>query len=160
MAIVLPYPKLDFVPLDVLTAAEMNQMVANCNALADFWNSDKSKEFIDADKIAARTITSAEIKYGTKFPVYGWRSELPDDSYTINNDGHIYAKVRIDTTQYGSAAVIYIDEYEAFHFEWNVDKQNFNFVTSTIVPIAKGSSLRFDYEHGAVFMKKYFIPAR
>lgn len=36
MAAVLPYPNMDFTPLDVLTAAEMDQMVANDKYLADF----------------------------------------------------------------------------------------------------------------------------
>lgn len=35
MALTLPYPSLDFVPLDVLTAEEMNQIVANYTAIAD-----------------------------------------------------------------------------------------------------------------------------
>ena len=36
MAATLPYPNMDFTPLDVLTAAEMDQMVANDKYLADF----------------------------------------------------------------------------------------------------------------------------
>ena len=36
MAVTLPYPNMDFTPLDVLTAAEMDQMVANDKYLADF----------------------------------------------------------------------------------------------------------------------------
>lgn len=35
MALTLPYPNLDFVPLDVLTAEQMNQMVANTNYIAN-----------------------------------------------------------------------------------------------------------------------------
>lgn len=34
----LPHPNIDFVPLDILTAAEQNQLVANINALAMFAN--------------------------------------------------------------------------------------------------------------------------
>ena len=33
---VLPYPNMDFTPLDILTAAEMDQMVANDQYLRDF----------------------------------------------------------------------------------------------------------------------------
>lgn len=36
--ITLPHPNIDFVPLDILTAAEQNQLVANINALASFVN--------------------------------------------------------------------------------------------------------------------------
>ena len=35
---VLPYPDMDFTPLDILTAAEMDQMVANDQYLANFVN--------------------------------------------------------------------------------------------------------------------------
>lgn len=35
MAIALPYPDMDFVPLDILTAGELNQMVANIEFLAN-----------------------------------------------------------------------------------------------------------------------------
>lgn len=35
MAVTLPYPDLDFVPLDVLTAEEMNQIVANYTYIAN-----------------------------------------------------------------------------------------------------------------------------
>lgn len=35
MAITLPYPDMDFVPLDILTAGELNQMVANTEFLAN-----------------------------------------------------------------------------------------------------------------------------
>lgn len=35
MAIALPYPGMDFVPLDILTAGELNQMVANTEFLAN-----------------------------------------------------------------------------------------------------------------------------
>lgn len=37
MAVNLPYPNMDYVPLDILTAAEMNQMVANDQYLANMW---------------------------------------------------------------------------------------------------------------------------
>lgn len=37
MAVNLPNSNLDFVPLDVLTAAEMNKLVANDKYLADLW---------------------------------------------------------------------------------------------------------------------------
>lgn len=35
MALILPYPNLDFVPLDVLTAEEMNEIVANYTYIAN-----------------------------------------------------------------------------------------------------------------------------
>ena len=35
MALTLPYPSMNFVPLDVLTAAEQNQLVANIEYIAN-----------------------------------------------------------------------------------------------------------------------------
>lgn len=36
MSVALPYPNMDFTPLDILTAAEMDKMVANDQYLANF----------------------------------------------------------------------------------------------------------------------------
>ena len=35
MALTLPYPDMDFVPLDILTAAEQDQLVANIEYIAN-----------------------------------------------------------------------------------------------------------------------------
>ncbi len=46
MAINLPYPNLDFVPLDRLTAAEVDMLHANTKYLADLWGSTDSNGII------------------------------------------------------------------------------------------------------------------
>jgi len=48
MAINLPFPNMDFVPLDILTAAEMNQMVANDAYLANMWATTDTNAIIQA----------------------------------------------------------------------------------------------------------------
>lgn len=67
MAITLPYPSLVFVPLDKLTAEEMNQIVANYTALAGAFPipSDQIADLsITSGKIAANAVTSGKIASG------------------------------------------------------------------------------------------------
>lgn len=54
MAVTLPYPSLVFVPLDKLTAEEMNQIVANYTALASIFP-------VSTDNIANNSITTSKI---------------------------------------------------------------------------------------------------
>lgn len=64
MTLALPYPNLDFVPLDVLTAEQMNQMVANTNFIAQQfpiqnanvdWTSVKPTRILPSDFCTAST---------------------------------------------------------------------------------------------------------
>lgn len=67
MAITLPYPSLVFVPLDKLTAEEMNQIVANYTALSTAFPipSDQiGSSAITSEKIAPNAVTSAKIASG------------------------------------------------------------------------------------------------
>lgn len=54
MTLTLPNPSINFVPLDVLTAEELNEVVANINTIADAFP-------ISAANIANGSITSAKI---------------------------------------------------------------------------------------------------
>lgn len=58
MALVLPYPDLDFVPLDILTAEEMNQIVANYTHIANQFP-------ITSQNIDFTTYTTTEQRVGT-----------------------------------------------------------------------------------------------
>lgn len=53
----LPYPNMDFVPLDVLTADELDQIVANIDAI--------NNASIPTDSIADGAVTSGKIDYAT-----------------------------------------------------------------------------------------------
>lgn len=58
MSLSLPYPNLDFVPLDVLTADEMNQIVANYTYI--------SNQFpLTASAIASGAVTSDKVDWTT-----------------------------------------------------------------------------------------------
>lgn len=59
MAATLPYPNMDFTPLDVLTAAEMDQMVANDKYLADFCTGLANGTNLENGMIPLRKLKSA-----------------------------------------------------------------------------------------------------
>ena len=66
----LPYPNMDFVPLDILTAAEMNQMVANDQALATFANgladgTNLSDGIVLTRHLAANAVSADNINFAT-----------------------------------------------------------------------------------------------
>jgi len=70
MAVTLPYPNMDFTPLDVLTAAEMDQMVANDKYLADFCagladGTNIGNGMIQARKLNWSSLIDKNIQYGT-----------------------------------------------------------------------------------------------
>lgn len=58
MALTLPYPSMNFVPLDVLTAAEQNQLVANIEYIANQFP-------ITNANIASQAVKSDNIDWGT-----------------------------------------------------------------------------------------------
>lgn len=60
MALALPYPDMDFVPLDILLASELNQMVANIEFLA----SDDVFP-VDTANIADSAVTASKIDWTT-----------------------------------------------------------------------------------------------
>lgn len=65
----LPYPSMTFVPLDVLTADEMNQLVANIESLADGSGLDAGA--IGTSAIANSAITSELIDWSSIEEVVG-----------------------------------------------------------------------------------------
>lgn len=63
----LPYPSLDFVPLDILTAEEMNQIVANYTAInnATIGTSQLADSSITTPKLANKAVTSDKVDWTT-----------------------------------------------------------------------------------------------
>lgn len=67
MALSLPYPSLTFVPLDILTAEEMNQIVANYEFISNQFpigTGNINNGAITSDKLGAGAVTAGKI--GTK----------------------------------------------------------------------------------------------
>jgi len=83
---VLPYPNMDFVPLDVLTADELDQLVANINAINSATIPTNITDLTDNVGL----ITNTNIGYST--------SEK-DTGLTWTDGSHIYAK----TVHFGTA---------------------------------------------------------
>lgn len=93
---VLPYPDMDFTPLDILTAAEMDQLVANDQYLANFVNgladgSNLSDGVIQARKIDFDTVKSVD--FGL---LSGWTSNA-SDPLTVERWGKfVFIRGRVD----------------------------------------------------------------
>lgn len=70
MALTLPYPNMDFVPLDILTASELDQMVANIEYIASgsvfpLATANIANNAITTAKIANNAVTSSKIDFTT-----------------------------------------------------------------------------------------------
>lgn len=91
MAIVtLPYPNMDFVPLDVLTADELDQIVANIDAI--------NNASIPTDSIADGAVTSDKIDFSTlrlAVPDYASRQSFSSTTYTAPADGWVDIRATI-----------------------------------------------------------------
>lgn len=63
----LPYPSLDFVPLDILTAEEMNQIVANYTAInnSTIGTNQLADSSITTPKLANKSVTSDKVDWTT-----------------------------------------------------------------------------------------------
>ena len=71
MALILPYPNLDFVPLDVLTAEEMNEIVANYTFIANQF--PPSVPYVTVEQSTTITVsnTTDEAKMSATIPEDG-----------------------------------------------------------------------------------------
>ena len=71
MALTLPYPSMVFVPLDILTAEEMNELVSNIEYISNQFplaSAALASNSITTDKIANGAVTSDKIDFATQKP--------------------------------------------------------------------------------------------
>ena len=88
MALTLPYPDMDFVPLDILTAQEQDQLVANIEYIADQFP-------IQSANIANSAVKSQNIDWTTI-------ERIPSPTTTVlSNIGDIASSTTISITQNG-----------------------------------------------------------
>lgn len=109
----LPYPNMDFTPLDVLTAAEMDHMVANTEYLKNFCNG-----LADGSNLSDGVIQARHIKYSTiNLPAPDYASEVTTLTlpHTLTSDNWIRilpngAEVSINgrVVASGSTAGVYV----------------------------------------------------
>ena len=101
MAIVtLPYPNMDFVPLDVLTADELDQIVANIDAInnASIPTDSIANSAITTAKLADDSVTSDKIDFSTlrlAVPDYASRQSFSSTTYTAPADGWVDIRATI-----------------------------------------------------------------
>lgn len=82
----LPYPNMDFVPLDVLTADELDQIVANIDAI--------NNASIPTDSIANGAVTSDKIDWTTLAPYWKVVATSTSSSVTLPAGYRLY-RVRL-----------------------------------------------------------------
>lgn len=90
----LPYPNMDFVPLDVLTADELDQIVANIDAInnASIPTDSIANSAITTAKLADDSVTSDKIDFSTlrlAVPDYASRQSFSSTTYTVPADGWV-----------------------------------------------------------------------
>lgn len=98
MALTLPYPDMDFVPLDILTALELDQMVANIEYIANdafpVTNANIADSAVSTTKLNNNAVTTAKIQDGaitvdkvsfTSFAVPVYFGKVAFNKRTYNN---------------------------------------------------------------------------
>lgn len=101
MALTLPYPSMDFVPLDILTASELDQMVANIEYIASgsvfpLSATNIASNAITTPKIADNAVTSSKIDFTTFTDDNGNIRKIY--SYTVDGTTDSNGFVSIPTT--------------------------------------------------------------
>lgn len=120
MALTLPYPSMNFVPLDILTAAEQNQLVANIEYIANQFP-------ITSANIGSQAVKSSNIDWSTYVYTAG-------DSVT-----KIYAGTAV-TTSTTSGSIAYITIQLAKPISTGVFPSITSFNVPEIEKIGNGSS--------------------
>lgn len=88
MALTLPYPNMDFVPLDILTASELDQMVANIEYIASgsvfpINTANIADGAITTPKIADNAVTSSKIDFTTAPLSSSYKTSTVSIGYSI-----------------------------------------------------------------------------
>lgn len=151
----LPYPSLDFVPLDILTAEEMNQIVANYTAInnATIGTSQIADNSITTPKLANKSVTSAKVDFTTfKFPIpdYSKGTSISNSTNTWKAPkcGVVVAVLVADTTNGYKEAKISVNDQTVASALWAGVTGGYNFQTRAIVPVATGDVVKFSATDG------------
>ena len=127
MALTLPYPSMNFVPLDVLTAAEQNQLVANIEYIANQFPVTSSN--IDWATLGIGTqIASGNFSVGSNY------------DYTASSFP-VYIRYSVSALSAGNAEydIVFNDAVVVDAFSNGGQSYNFTRVGSIFVP--KGSTI-------------------
>ena len=128
---VLPYPSIDFVPLDVLTADELDELVANINAVNNGTVPDGA---ITTAKVVDGAITASKIDWdsmesGTPVSL-GYSTS--GGSFTATHFGYVVVECAVQNNAYISITVNSAETLKAqggaTSFEW----------IPVVIPVCKG----------------------
>ena len=151
----LPYPSLDFVPLDILTAEEMNQIVANYSAInnATIGTNQLANSSITTSKLANKAVTSDKVDWATfKFPIpdYSKGTSISDstNTWTAPKCGVVVAVLVADTTNGYKNATISVNNKTVASALWTGATGGYNSQTRAIVPVATGDVVKFSANDG------------
>ena len=93
MALTLPYPSMNFVPLDVLTAAEQNQLVTNIEYIASQFPAAKQDNFPNPAQATAYYGTPITITTAGKYICY-----CSVETYATGTSGVLFVYIRKNNT--------------------------------------------------------------
>lgn len=140
MALTLPYPDLDFVPLDILTAEEMNEIVANYTYIANQFPIRTSSLDWSTMPYFFHSETSQLIQVATETQLTGMIYTIPTSGkYLVIINGNVNA---VDSASAYPRIGVYVDgtrdRYSAFHIK---DDLQLSFSCATVVNAAEGQEI-------------------
>ena len=151
----LPYPSLDFVPLDILTAEEMNQIVANYTAInnSTIGTNQLANNSITTKKLANKAVTSDKVDWTTfKFPIpdysNGTSISNSTNTWTAPKCGVVVATLVTDTTNGYKNVTISVNDKVVAKSLWTGPTGGYNLQVPAIVPVATGDKVTFSAKDG------------
>lgn len=160
MALTLPYPDMVFVPLDILTAEEQNQLVGNIEFLANQFPlaaSNIANGAIGSDQLAAGAVKSNNVDWATTFPYHIKRAEGATftttekvfDTWTVAVAGTYYLSFNACGNSSSEAATIkgYIRKNGSIITQMGeTTKDGYSqFIATTIEGLSAGDQLQASY---------------
>lgn len=159
MALTLPYPDMVFVPLDILTAEEQNQLVGNIEFLANQFPlaaSNIANGAIGSDQLADEAVTADKIDYASllRFPVASTDvlTEIGNITstqyYTVPNTGFLCGKACAIAPGEKVYVTVNSDESGAIAGILYKGPEVNNIQVGFSVPVRKGDTIAFVMEGG------------
>lgn len=156
MALTLPYPDMVFVPLDILTAEEQNQLVGNIEFLANQFPltaSNIANGAIGSDQLADEAVTTDKIDFTTfKFPTpdysNGTTISSSTNTWTAPNPGIVASTLVADTSVGYKTATVSVNGKVVASSLWAGAVGGYNFQTRAVVPVGTGDVVTFSATDG------------
>lgn len=182
MALTLPYPSLVFVPLDKLTAEEMNQIVANYEAIANAFpvnsanietgavtSTELASSAVTSSKIASGAVTRSKIQWsgvtagdiGVIAPsasvLLNIGSITSTTTRSMTYSGFLCGVARANATSGAAAAAVTIGSVNVGGVPYAVAGTAPQ--VSFCIPVAAGTSVKFNVSGGGNFVEVMLVQA-